>query len=578
MQINDFNWKIGGQAGFGIMSSGMMFAKVCTRSGLFIHDYSEYPSLIRGGHNTYQVYVSAKNARSQRRIVNLLVALNTKTITEHLSELIAGSGIICDLTRVQVDEKKIKKAKILLYDVPLNEIAKQVGGDEVMRNTVALGATLALVKYPFENLANIIIDQFSHKDKSVAEQNIKAARAGYEYMRTHYQITEFGFALKAKVSQPQMVITANDAIALGALAAGCKFYVAYPMTPASSILHTLAELGPECGMVVRHAEDEISVINMAHGAASTGVRTMLGTSGGGWALMNEGYSMGGITETPFIVIMSMRPGPATGLPTWTEQGDLKFIINSGHGEFPRVVLTPGDQTEAFVHTTLAFNLADIIQNPVVVLVDKYLSESHISCPLFDTKKVVINRGKLLNNSEVKKLGDSYKRYQITRDGISPRAVFGQDTYIYINSDEHDETGFSEESAENRINQAKKRAKKLRAIKKLLPKAKLYGPKNASLTLVGWGSIKGPLLDALQSDKLKKKVNFVHFPIVSPLPENTFTILKNAKKIVLIENNFQGQFAEILRAETGLKVTDKILRYDGRPFYEDELVGKINNLR
>jgi len=578
MQINDFNWKIGGQAGFGIMSSGMMFAKVCTRSGLFIHDYSEYPSLIRGGHNTYQVYVSAKNARSQRRIVNLLVALNTKTITEYLSELIAGSGIICDLTRVQVDEKKIKKAKILLYDVPLNEIAKQVGGDEVMRNTVALGATLALVKYPFENLANIIIDQFSHKDKSVAEQNIKAARAGYEYMRTHYQITEFGFALKAKVSQPQMVITANDAIALGALAAGCKFYVAYPMTPASSILHTLAELGPECGMVVRHAEDEISVINMAHGAASTGVRTMLGTSGGGWALMNEGYSMGGITETPFIVIMSMRPGPATGLPTWTEQGDLKFIINSGHGEFPRVVLTPGDQTEAFVHTTLAFNLADIIQNPVVVLVDKYLSESHISCPLFDTKKVVINRGKLLNNTEVKKLGDLYKRYQITRDGISPRAVFGQDTYIYINSDEHDETGFSEESAENRINQAKKRAKKLRAIKKLLPKAKLYGPKNASLTLVGWGSIKGPLLDALQSDKLKKKVNFVHFPIVSPLPENTFTILKNAKKIVLIENNFQGQFAEILRAETGLKVTDKILRYDGRPFYEDELVGKINNLR
>lgn len=578
MQINDFNWKIGGEAGFGIMSSGTMFAKVCTRSGLFIHDYSEYPSLIRGGHNTYQVYVSAKNARSQRKIVNLLVALNTKTITEHLSELIAGSGIICDLTRVQVDEKKIKKAKILLYDVPLNEIVKQVGGDEVMRNTVALGATLALVKYPFESLANIIIDQFSHKDKSVAEQNIKAARGGYEYIQTHYKIAEFGFALKAKVSQPQMVITANDAIALGALAAGCKFYVAYPMTPASTILHTLAELGPECGMVVRHAEDEISVINMAHGTASTGVRTMLGTSGGGWALMNEGYSMGGITETPFVVIMSMRPGPATGLPTWTEQGDLKFIINSGHGEFPRVVLAPGDQAEAFAYTTLAFNLADIIQNPVIVLVDKYLSESHISCPLFDTKKVIINRGKLLNNSEVKKLGDSYKRYKITRDGISPRAVFGQDAYIYINSDEHDETGFSEESAVNRINQAEKRAKKLLAIKKLLPKAVLYGPKKASITLVGWGSIKGPILDALQSNKLKKKVNFVHFPIVSPLPENSFAILKDAKKLVLIENNFQGQFAEILRAETGLKVADKILRYDGRPFYEDELVGKINNLR
>jgi 2-oxoglutarate ferredoxin oxidoreductase subunit alpha len=577
MQINDFNWKIGGQAGFGIMSSGMMFAKACTRAGLNIHDYSEYPSLIRGGHNTYQVYVSAVSARSQRRVVNLLVALNTKTIQEHMAELIPGSGIICDTTRVQVDELKIKKAKVQLYNVPLNEIAKQVGGDEVMRNTVALGATMALVKYPLEKLASIITEQFAHKDKSIVEQNIKAAASGYDYIKSHYKIDEFAFALKEKIQKPSMVVTANDAISLGALVAGCKFYVAYPMTPASSILHTLAELGPERGMVVRHAEDEISVINMAQGAASTGVRTMLGTSGGGWALMNEGYSLGGITETPFVVIMSMRPGPATGLPTWTEQGDLKFVINSGHGEFPRVVLTPGDQAEAFTQTVLAFNLSDIIQSPVIVLVDKYLSESHASCPYFDMKKIILNRGKILSSSEVKKIGDSYQRYQLTRDGISPRVVYGQGAYVFINSDEHNEFGFSEESAVNRIAQADKRARKLETIKKLLPKARLYGPQTASLTLVGWGSVKGPILDALQSKNLKKKVNFVHFPIVSPLPANSFSILKNFKKLVLVENNSQGQFADILRAETGLNITNKILRYDGRPFYEDELVAKLNKL-
>ena len=577
MQINDFNWKIGGEAGFGIMSSGLMFAKACTRAGLVIHDYSEYPSLIRGGHNTYQVYVSGVVARSQRQIVNLLVALNTKSITEHLDELVPGSAIICDATRVQVDMKWVKKSKVLLYDVPLNEIAKQVGGDEVMRNTVALGATMALVKYPLVYLEKIIIDQFAHKDKSVGEQNIKAARSGYDYIHSHYKITDFAFKLQPKKGKPSMVVTANDTISLGALAAGCKFYVAYPMTPASSILHTLAEFGPNHGMVVRHAEDEISVINMAHGAASTGVRAMLGTSGGGWALMNEGYSLGGITETPFVVIMSMRPGPATGLPTWTGQGDLKFVINSGHGEFPRVVFAPGDQIEAFNQTVLAFNIAEIIQNPVIVLVDKYLSESHTSCSYFDMKKIVINRGKLLTDLEVKKIGESYKRYKLTSDGISPRAVFGQATNIYINSDEHSEYGFSEESIKNRLDQVHKRARKLENIKKLLPQATLYGSKNAPLTIVGWGSVKGPVLDMLESKNLKKKVNFIHFPMVSPLPANALGLLKKAKKLVLVENNSQGQFADILQSETGIIFHHKILRYDGRPFYHHELVSELNSL-
>jgi len=579
MQINDFNWKIGGEAGFGIMSSGMMFAKVCTRSGLFIHDYSEYPSLIRGGHNTYQVYVNSKKIFSQRRVVNLLVALNTQAISEHLGELITGSGLICDSTRVQIPTQILSKQKIKLYDLPLNKIAKEVGGDEVMRNTVALGATMALIKFDFKILESIIKDQFAHKDDQVSVQNIKAARSGYEYIKSHYQVDDFGFKLHSQTNKEQIVLTANDAVALGAIAAGCKFYAAYPMTPSSSILHTLAEIGPKYGMVVRHAEDEISVINMVAGAATAGVRAMLGTSGGGWALMNEGYSLAGITETPLVVIMSQRPGPATGLPTWTEQGDLKFILNSGHGEFPRIVLTPGDQEEAFYLTQLAFNIAEIVQNPVIIMLDKYISESHLSLPFYNWQKSKIKRGKILKDSEAKKIGDKYQRYKLTTDGISPRALPGQvGPIIFINSDEHDEMGFSEESADNRIGQVEKRARKIKQIVKDLPQARLYGPKTATCTLVGWGSVKGPVLDVLQSKKLKKSVNFIYFPMLAPLPVNAQKLLTTAKRLVLVENNSTGQLADVLRSESNVVFSKKILRYDGRPFYSEDLVREINKIK
>lgn len=579
MQINNFNWKIGGEAGFGIMSSGMMFAKACSRAGLFIHDYSEYPSLIRGGHNTYQVYVSDKKIHSQRRVVNLLVALNSATIAEHIDELVAGSGIIGDGSRLQVPKTSLQKKKIKFYDIPLNNIAKEVGGDEVMRNTVALGATMALVKNDFKFLTEVIRDQFAHKDEQVINQNIKAAKSGYDYVLEHFVPQEFAYHLQSQPNKPQIVLTANDAAALGAIAAGCKFYAAYPMTPASSILHTLAEIGPKYGMVVRHAEDEISVINMVAGAATAGVRAMLGTSGGGWALMNEGYSLAGITETPMVIIMAQRPGPATGLPTWTEQGDLKFILNSGHGEFPRVVLAPGDQEEAFYLTQLAFNLADIIQNPIIVLLDKYISESHLSLPFYDWKELKIKRGKILSDSEAKKIGDKYRRYQVTTDGISPRALPGQiGPVIFINSDEHDEMGFSEESAGNRIQQVNKRGKKIAKILPDLPPAALYGPKQAKITVVGWGSVKGPILDTLSAKSLKKSVNFIHLPMVSPLPQNIGKLFKAAKNLVLVENNSTGQLADILRAGLGVEFKRKILRYDGRPFYSEDLVNEINKIK
>ncbi len=577
MKINDFNWKIGGQAGFGIVSSGLMFAKTITRGGLFVYSYVEKPSLIRGGHNTYQVYVNKKPIYSQRKQVDLLVALNSETIDLHLPELSAGSAVIVDSEKMKVDIAKLKRRQIKVYDIPFNKLAREAGGQEVMRNTVTLGATIALLEYDLSILEKVIKEQFSHKQAEIAKKNIKAARSGYRYIKENYNTKEFACLLKPQLRQKKlMVITANEAAALGAIAAGCKFYAAYPMTPASSILHTLAKFGPSKGMVVRQVEDEISAINAIQGASTAGVRSMLATSGGGFALMVEGVSLAGITETPIVIVEAMRGGPATGLPTWTEQADLQFVVSAGHGEFPRVVLAPGDAEEAFYLTALAFNLAELMQSPVIILLDKYISENHLSLPFFDTSKIKIKRGKILSDKEATRLGEKYRRYKVTKDGVSPRALPGQKgPVMFINSDEHDEMGFSEESADNRIAQVNKRARKIEVVKPYLPPAKLYGSRQSDITLVGWGSVKGPVVDALAWGGFKKKVNFVHFNCVDPLPANTVKLLQKAKRLVLVENNSTGQFAKLLRAGTGIEIKDKILRYDGRPFYPSELIQVIN---
>ncbi len=289
--------------------------------------------------------------------------------------------------------------------------------------------------------------------------------------------------------------------------------------------------------------------------------------------------MAGITETPIVIVEAMRSGPATGLPTWTEQGDLQFVVSAGHGEFPRVVLAPGDAEEAFYLTALAFNLAELMQSPVIVLLDKYISEDHLSLPFFDLRKIKIKRGKILSDAQALRLGDKYRRYKVTADGISPRALPGQKgPLIFINSDEHDEMGFSEESADNRISQVDKRNRKIKVVEPYLPPAKLYGPRQADITLVGWGSVKGPIIDALTLGGFKKKVNFVHFSCVEPLPKNASKLLQGAKKLVLVENNSTAQFARLLRAGLGIEIKNKILRYDGRPFYPEELIAEVNRIK
>jgi 2-oxoglutarate ferredoxin oxidoreductase subunit alpha len=560
-----FTFKIGGAAGYGIMSSGLIFSKVATRSGLSIFDYVEYPSLIRGGHNVVQISISEKTVRSQRKTTDFLVALNQETINLHKHELSKGAGVIYD--KEQGSSIKSIKQKVEDFPIPIRRLAIEAAGSVLMKNTVALGAALYLLGGDIKSLTGFLKELFAKKGSEIVKKNQKAALAGYNFAKKHYQNGRKNL-LKPRKSKAKIVVSANEAIALGALAAGVQFVAIYPMTPISNILHTLAPLQEKFGFCYQQPEDEISGINMAIGASFAGARSMVATSGGGFCLMTEAYGLAGITETPLVIIEGMRGAPATGLPTWTEQGDLRFVLHAHQGEFPRIVLAPGDAEEAFYLTMEAFNLAEIYQTPVVVLVDKYICESHQSTPPFNYENYKIDRGKLILTKK-----NNYLRYKIEKDGISWRTIPGVGNYFVANSDEHNEIGYSCEDSGNRIKQMQKRMKKLETCRKNhLPKAKLFGPKKADLTVVSWGSNKGPILDAIENFD---NVNFLHINWINPFPvEEVKKILSNSKYIVNVECNYSGQMASIIREKTGIDIKDKLLKYDGRPFYPEEISEKI----
>ncbi len=576
----NITWKIGGEAGFGIMSTGLMFSKIAVRHGYNIFDYVEYPSLIRGGHNVYEVRVSDCPVYSQEKKADFLFALNRETMDFHKNELKDGAIVVIDREKFDVNPTDFPSENVILYDLPLGKLTLSAGADKVMENNVALGATMALFKMDLAVLIEIISEMFAKKGEEVINKNAKAAQAGFDYVSSHTP-QNFSLTIPKKQNSTQMIIAGNEAVGLGAITAGCKFFVAYPMTPSSSLMHFMAAHGQKNGVVVKHAEDEISVINMAIGASYTGVRSMLGTAGGGFSLMVEGLGLAGITETPLVLMVGQRPGPATGMPTWTSQGDLHFVINASQDEFPRIVLAPGDVEEAFYLTFEAFNLADYYQTPVFILTDKYIGESHSSVKLFNLENLTVNRGKILSWEDGDK-NEGYLRYKITEDGIPVRALPGMKKAVFTaNSYEHDEYGWSTEGATDRINQVMRRNKKLEIYKETIPEQKIYGDPDADLTLVAWGSTKGPVLQALQdlrAENYSKKVNFLHLTHVWPLPVLQIeSILKKAQKSLIIEGNSTAQMTSLIRQETGINIENRLLRFDGRPFYPEDIIVKVKEI-
>lgn len=562
------------------MSTGLMFSKIAVRHGYHIFDYVEYPSLIRGGHNVYEVRVSDSPVYSQEKKADFLFALNRETVDLHKQELKDGAIVVIDREKFEVNPADFQTQNVILYDLPLGKLTLSVGADKVMENNVALGATIAVLKMDLAVLIAIISEIFAKKGEEVINKNSKAAQAGFDYVTSHPP-EKFLLTLPKKKVLPQMIIAGNEAVGLGAITAGCKFFVAYPMTPSSSLMHFMAEHGQKNGVVVKHAEDEISVINMAIGASYAGVRSMLGTAGGGFSLMVEGLGLAGITETPLVLMVGQRPGPATGMPTWTSQGDLHFVINASQDEFPRIVLAPGDAEEAFFLTFEAFNLADYYQTPVIILTDKYIGESHYSVEVFNLKNIFVNRGKIISWEDGDKV-DGYLRYKITDDGIPVRALPGMKKAVFTaNSYEHDEYGWSTEEAKDRVSQVERRNKKLEIYKKTIPDPKIYGESDADLTLVAWGSTKGPVLQALQDlrkENYPKKVNFLHLTHVWPLPvSNLLSTLKTARKTLIIEGNSTAQMALLVRQETGIQFEHQLLRFDGRPFYPEDIMIKVKEI-
>ena len=575
--LNNLTWKIGGEAGHGILNAGMMFAKTAMRGGLNAFASAEYPSLIRGGHNHLDVRISGDEAFSHLRAVNVLVALNKDTFSRHKDKVTPKGGIIFDGEKDPISPEELGRADVKLFPLPLDTLARDCGG-KIMRNTIAIGATMALVDFDIELFNSVLRSNFSRKGDAIVEQNIKAARIGHDYIKQNFK-EPFEFKLEKRSAKGHILLSGNEALALGAIKAGCRFISSYPMTPASSVMMVLAKYENDCNVVVKQTEDEIAALNMAIGAAYTGARSMVATSGGGFSLMVEALGLASQTETPVVIVEAQRPGPATGMATHSSQGDLRFILHASTDEAPRIIIEPGDVNDCFYNTIDAFNLAEKYQMPVFIITDKYLAESYLSVAPFKQEGIKIERGKLLSQKELDKI-KNYKRYTLTKDGISPRSIPGMKGGRHVASSyEHDEEGFEREEEEIKIEMSHKRFKKLEMAAKEVPEPELVGDEDAAVTILAWGSTKGPILEAMRQLRAQGiKTNYLQVIYLSPFPvKKVKQVLQKAEKTVVIENNQSGQMAGMIREYTGKKVDHLVLKYDGRPFFPLEIVDALKSI-
>jgi len=582
MKINELSILIGGEAGAGIARSGFLFAKTCMRGGLHVFGTNDYQSLIRGGHNFYIARIDNEKVHSQTDCIDLLIALNAETVLLHKDGLVPDGGIIYDKDDITISSSTLDRKDLKLYPIPLRKIVREELKEQLlMRNTIALGAVVALVDYDLTLLEGVLRDTFRAE---VAESNIKAAQIGYKYIKKNFK-NDFEYRLKKMeiVGKRRIFLSGNEAVGLGAIRAGCKLYAAYPMTPSTGVLHFMAANERKYNMIVMQSEGEIAAINMVAGAAFAGVRAMTATSGGGFCLMSEGLGMTGITETPAVIMLAQRPGPSTGLPTYSSQSDLRFVIHASQGEFPRVVIAPGDIEECFYETMRAFNWAEKYQLPVILLTDKYLVESQMSVEPFDANRVKIERGTLITGEYGGE--EEYKRHKITETGVSPRAIpLTKGTVVRTTANEHDEYGYTTEDPNMTTKMMDKRMRKLLYLAKELEEenmktTKLYGSEEVEATIVSWGSTKGPIREAMKLlNQEGIAVNYLQILYLQPFPTGIVEkIMDKAKKTIVIENNKTSQLSSLIREYVLRDVDHKILKYDGRSFNPGYLYQRIKDV-
>lgn len=559
-----FSIKISGEAGQGIKSSGLNMAQYLSSLGYFIYNYIEYPSIIRGGHNVSQVIFSEEPVRSPRKTNNALIALDQPSINLHVSEVLDNGLVIYDS---EANLTLPSNPKINFIGIPLKRFGRESAVGDIGQNTVALGALVYFLGGDQNAFNKLIESQFAKKPEFVAS-NQKAFLAGFNFATENF--LNLKQSLIHNLAEPRLINDGNETMAQGAITGGLNFSAIYPMSPISNLLTNLARDKEKFGYIFKQAEDEISAINMCIGASYAGARVLTATSGGGFSLMTEGLGLAAMTETPIVIVEGMRGGPATGLPTWSEQGDLRFVLHAHQGDFPKIVLIPADPEEAYYYTQKALNLAAKYQCPVIVVVDKNICDHTQTVDLSKSSDFKIDNGQIITEPQ-----ENYERYKVTPSGISPRALPASGTFYITNSDEHDSIGYSTEEIKDRNDQQNKRLQKIVNYEQTdLIAPILHGPQNANLTLVGWGSTKGPILDALENFP---NVNFLQITQVSPFPaKQIYDILSKAKKIINIENNSTAQMAGLIREKTGIAITDHYLKNDGRPFFPEDIITKINS--
>jgi 2-oxoglutarate/2-oxoacid ferredoxin oxidoreductase subunit alpha len=570
----DYTFRVGGEAGQGLATIGGALAQVFSKTGFHVFTHQDYMSRVRGGHNFYQIRFSDREISASREMVDILLALDLNTIEIHRKSVRNEGYILYDS---EIAKKKFEGPEFI--DIPFRKIALDVGKKSIMANTVATGAALGMLDLGLETFGSVLKKAFKDKGDEIIRKNIACAEAGYNYARTNCPRCE-AFGIREPEYRRLMLIDGVHAIGMGAIMSGCKFYSGYPMTPSTGILNYMASRAEEYNLVVEQTEDEIAAINMAIGASFAGVRAMTGTSGGGFALMVEGLSLAGMTETPIVIAEMQRPGPATGLPTRTEQADLLFILHAAHGEFPRVIFEPGDPRQAFYLTNKAFEIAEKYQIPVFIQSDQYLGDTEWTYEKFDLEHLIYNDYRL-KEKDLEGV-EEYKRFKYTDTGVSPIAVPGEagKHLVVADSDEHDEEGHIIEDAETRIKMVQKRLfKKLPLIKKEIEAPLLYGNSSPKIVLVGRGSTYGVIKEVVDTIPEDQKVAMMHFSQVYPLPERDkldyIELLKNADLTICIENNASGQFAKLMRAETGFEFSHQISKYDGRPFTIENLKEELH---
>ena len=548
-----------GEAGQGIQTVETILVKAIKKSGYNVFSTKEYMSRVRGGENSTEIRVSSNRVYSYVDRIDILLALSEGAIP-HLENRITSNTLIMG------DEKHLKSFFQDGYDlinIKLLEMAIEMGG-AIFSNVITAGIIACILNVPKSVFESCIEEIFSRKGEEIVRKDTKAGMKGYEIGK---ELVDSG-RIDIKIEKnsdvfEEILLDGTEAVGLGCIAGGCKFMASYPMTPSTPLQVFMAANSKEFDMIFEQAEDEIAAINMAIGGFYAGARSMVATSGSGFALMEEAVGLSGMIETPVVIYIGQRPGPAVGLPTRTSQEDLNLALYSGPGEFPRIIFAPGNFDDAFHLSQKAFNLADHYQTPVFILSDQYFADASYNQPKFDLEGLKVENHIVETNSD-------YKRYEITADGISPRGIPGfGDGLVVVDSDEHDEMGHLTEDLDTRIKMVDKRLRKLKEIEKEIVPPELLGSKEYKTLVIGWGSTYGPIKEAMGNLK-NDNISFLYFKQLYPLHHSTKESLLQAEKTIIFENNAQGQFADLIKVKTGFEIDKKVLKYNGMPFSVEEI--------